>query len=141
MNKVAIVYWSGTGNTEQMAQAVAEGVKNAGGEANVLTCAEFDSAKLADYGAVAFGCPAMGAEQLEEGEFEPMFADLEGCSVRFLRLGLWPVAGRLVRTLQGRRRCDAGRTWRYGKRSTGRRCNRSLQRSGRKAGSLLSKVS
>ena len=63
MNKVAIVYWSGTGNTEQMAQAVAEGVKNAGGEADVLTCAEFDSAKLADYGAVAFGCPAMGAEQ------------------------------------------------------------------------------
>lgn len=61
MNKVAIVYWSGTGNTEQMAQAVAEGVKNAGGEADVLTCAEFDS-----------------AEQLEEGEFEPMFADLEG---------------------------------------------------------------
>lgn len=43
MNKVAIVYWSGTGNTEQMAQAVAEGVKNAGGEADVLTCAEFDS--------------------------------------------------------------------------------------------------
>ena len=40
MNKVAIVYWSGTGNTEQMAQAVAEGVKNAGGEADVLTCAE-----------------------------------------------------------------------------------------------------
>ena len=78
MNKVAIVYWSGTGNTEQMAQAVAEGVKNAGGEANVLTCAEFDSAKLADYGAVAFGCPAMGAEQLEESEFEPMFAALEG---------------------------------------------------------------
>ena len=77
MNKVAIVYWSGTGNTEQMAQAVAEGVKNAGGEANVLTCAEFDSAKLADYGAVAFGCPAMGAEQLEEGEFEPMFSSCE----------------------------------------------------------------
>ena len=137
MNKVAIVYWSGTGNTEQMAQAVAEGVKNAGGEADVLTCAEFDSAKLADYGAVAFGCPAMGAEQLEEGEFEPMFADLEG-SLSGVKVAL---AGRLVRTLQGRRRCDAVRTWRYGKRSTGRRCNRSLQRSGRKAGSLLSKVS
>ena len=78
MSKIAVIYWSGTGNTEQMAQAVAEGVKNAGGEADVLTCAEFDSAKLANYGAVAFGCPAMGAEQLEEGEFEPMFADLEG---------------------------------------------------------------
>ena len=73
MNKVAIVYWSGTGNTEQMAQAVAEGVKNAGGEADVLTCAEFDGAKLDDYGAVAFGCPAMGAEQLEDFEFEPLF--------------------------------------------------------------------
>ena len=79
MNKVAIVYWSGTGNTEQMAQAVAEGVKNAGGEADVLTCAEFDSAKLADYGAVAFGCPAMGSEVLEECEFEPMFS---GCKNR-----------------------------------------------------------
>ena len=79
MNKVAIVYWSGTGNTEQMAQAVAEGVKNAGGEADVLTCAEFDSAKLADYGVVAFGCPAMGSEVLEECEFEPMFS---GCKNR-----------------------------------------------------------
>ncbi len=62
MNKVAIVYWSGTGNTEQMAQAVAEGVKNAGGEADVLTCAEFDSAKLADYGAVAFRLPPLWAQ-------------------------------------------------------------------------------
>ena len=59
MNKVAIVYWSGTGNTEQMAQAVAEGVKNAGGEADVLTCAEFDSAKLADYGS-CFRLPRYG---------------------------------------------------------------------------------
>lgn len=78
MNKVAIVYWSGTGNTEQMAQAVAEGVKNAGGEAELLGPADFDASKLSAYGAVAFGCPAMGAEQLEEGEVEPMFADLEG---------------------------------------------------------------
>ena len=78
MNKVAIVYWSGTGNTEQMAQAVAEGVKNAGGEADVLTCAEFDSAKLADYGAVAFGCPAMGAEELEDSEFQPMWDEVKG---------------------------------------------------------------
>ena len=60
MNKVAIVIGVAQANTEQMAQAVAEGVKNAGGEADVLTCAEFDSAKLADYGAVAFGCPRYG---------------------------------------------------------------------------------
>lgn len=71
MNKVAIVYWSGTGNTEQMAQAVAEGVKNAGGEADVLTCAEFDSAKLADYGAVAFGCPAMAQSSWRKANLNP----------------------------------------------------------------------
>lgn len=148
MNKVAIVYWSGTGNTEQMAQAVAEGVKNAGGEANVLTCAEFDSAKLADYGAVAFGCPAMGAEQLEEGEFEPMFADLEG-SLSGVKVALFGSygwgSGQWLEDWCARCKEDGAvmqeETWRYGKRSTGRRCNRSLQRSGRKAGSLLSKVS
>ncbi len=71
MNKVAIVYWSGTGNTEQMAQAVAEGVKNAGGEADVLTCAEFDSAKLADYGAVAFGCPLWAQSSWRKANLNP----------------------------------------------------------------------
>ena len=77
MNKVAIVYWSGTGNTEKMAQCIAEGVRDAGGEAVLLGPGEFDAGKWSEYQAVAFGCPAMGAEQLEEGEFEPMFAQLE----------------------------------------------------------------
>lgn len=71
MNKVAIVYWSGTGNTEQMAQAVAEGVKNAGGEADVLTCAEFDSAKLADYGAVAFAAPLWAQSSWRKANLNP----------------------------------------------------------------------
>ena len=77
MNKVAIVYWSGTGNTEKMAQCIAEGVRDAGGEAVLLGPGEFDAGKWSEYQVVAFGCPAMGAEQLEEGEFEPMFAQLE----------------------------------------------------------------
>ena len=76
MSKVAVVYWSGTGNTEAMANAVLEGVKEAGAEGELLNCGEFDAAKVADYDAIAFGCPAMGDEVLEEGEFEPMF---EGC--------------------------------------------------------------
>ena len=75
MNKVAIVYWSGTGNTEAMAQAVAEG---AGGSAVLLAPADFGAADVAAYDVIAFGCPAMGAEQLEEGEFEPMFSAVEG---------------------------------------------------------------
>ena len=78
MSKIAVVYWSGTGNTEAMANFVAEGAVSAGAEAEVIPCADFSADKTAGYDAIAFGCPAMGAEQLEEGEFEPMFADLEG---------------------------------------------------------------
>ena len=78
MNHVAIVYWSGTGNTEKMAQCIAEGVQDAGGTAALLGPGDFSADNWNDYQAVAFGCPAMGAEQLEEGEFEPMFSALEG---------------------------------------------------------------
>ena len=78
MKKTAVVYWSSTGNTEAMAQAVLEGMKEAGAEAVLLTPDAVDVGALAGMDAIAFGCPAMGAEQLEEGEFEPMFADLEG---------------------------------------------------------------
>ncbi|MBQ7131930.1 MAG: flavodoxin [Oscillospiraceae bacterium] len=74
MSKVAVVYWSGTGNTEAMANAVAQGVKEKGGECNILTADAFDASMLDEYGAVAFGCPSMGAEELEDSEFEPMFS-------------------------------------------------------------------
>ena len=77
MNKIAIVYWSGTGNTEAMAKAIEEGVKEAGAEASVFTPGEFDSSKIPEFDAIAFGCPAMGAEVLEETEFDPMFTALE----------------------------------------------------------------
>ena len=78
MSKVAVVYWSGTGNTEAMAKAVEEGIKSAGGEAVLLSASTFDSAKLSEFDAVAFGCPAMGAEQLEEAEFQPMWDEVKG---------------------------------------------------------------
>ena len=74
MNKIAVVFWSGTGNTEAMAAAVAEG---AGPGAELIPAAAFDPAALANHDGFAFGCPSMGAEQLEEGEFEPMFAACE----------------------------------------------------------------
>ena len=71
--KTAVVYWSGTGNTEAMARAVAEGMTAAGAEAVLLTPAEVAPGDLNTYGAIAFGCPAMGSEVLEEMEFQPMF--------------------------------------------------------------------
>ena len=78
MSKIAVVYWSGTGNTEAMAEAVAEGAKNGGASAVLCTAAEFSAYMMDDFDAIAFGCPSMGAEQLEESEFEPMFQDCEG---------------------------------------------------------------
>ena len=71
--KTAVVYWSGTGNTEAMAQAVAEGMTAAGAEAALLTPDQVQPGDLNAYGAIAFGCPAMGSEVLEEMEFQPMF--------------------------------------------------------------------
>ena len=78
MSKVAVVYWSGTGNTETMADAVAAGAKEKGAEVSVLAATSFTAAQVADYDAIAFGCPAMGDEVLEESEFDPMFTDVEG---------------------------------------------------------------
>lgn len=77
MSKIAVVYWSGTGNTEAMAAAVADGAKNRGAEVAMLTASEFGADQTADYDAIAFGCPAMGSETLEEDEFEPMFSSCE----------------------------------------------------------------
>ena len=77
MSKIAVVYWSGTGNTEAMAEAVLEGAKGAGAEAEIFKAAEFDTSTVENYDAIAFGCPSMGSEQLEEDEFEPMFKACE----------------------------------------------------------------
>ena len=66
MSKVAVVYWSGTGNTEAMAMAVAEGAKGKGAEVSVITAAEFSPEQVGEYSAIAFGCPSMGSEQREE---------------------------------------------------------------------------
>ena len=73
MSKVAVVFWSATGNTEAMADAVAAGAEQAGAEVSKFTSAEFGVADIANFDGIAFGCPAMGAEVLEEDEFQPMW--------------------------------------------------------------------
>ena len=77
MSKVAVVYWSSTGNTESMANAVAEGAKAAGAEVTTFESSDFSADKVDEFDAIAFGCPAMGDEVLEEDEFEPMFSSCE----------------------------------------------------------------
>lgn len=78
MKKTAIIYWSGTGNTAAMAQYVADGVREAGGEADLFTSDAFHEELAAGYEKLAFGCPSMGSEVLEESEFEPMFDQVKG---------------------------------------------------------------
>ncbi len=88
MAKIAVVYYSMTGNTETMAEKVAEGARAKGAEVSVFTAGEFNSGLVGDFDAIAFGCSAYGAEQLEEGEFEPMFNEVEP-SLAGKKLGLF----------------------------------------------------
>ena len=78
MKKIAVVFWSGTGNTEAMAKAVAKGAQAAGASVTQYDAASFSPGLMDGYGAIAFGCPAMGSEMLEDSEFEPMFENCKG---------------------------------------------------------------
>ena len=77
MRKIAVIYWSGTGNTQMMAEAVTEGAKGAGADVSLVIVSQISAADAAGYDALALGCPAMGGEVLEESEFEPFFTELE----------------------------------------------------------------
>lgn len=75
--KISIVYWTQTGNTEMMANAAAEGAKEAGADVELLNVADATS-DILNSDAILFGCPAMGNEELDDGEFEPFFSAVEG---------------------------------------------------------------
>ncbi len=77
MENIAIIYWSGTGNTESMANAIAEGISAAGGTAAVMSVEQCSPDQVNTYSKIAFGCPSMGDEVLEESEFEPFFEQVE----------------------------------------------------------------
>lgn len=78
MSKVAVVYWTGSGNTEEMAAAVAEGAETKGATVEQILAADFSLSAAEEYNAYAFGCPAMGAEELEDSEFQPMWDEVKG---------------------------------------------------------------
>ena len=78
MAKVAVVYWSGTGNTEAMKDLVVKGITEAGGEADEFMPWDFDESKVDEYENFAFGCPAMGDEELETEDFQPMWDAIKG---------------------------------------------------------------
>lgn len=77
MSKIAVVYWSGTGNTEEMAKAVVKGANDAGAQAELFTADSFDASQMDSFDGIALGCPAMGAEELEDGEFLPMYESIK----------------------------------------------------------------
>lgn len=78
MDKIYVVYWSQSGNTQAMAEAIGKGITDAGKEAAVVFVGEASIDELKNAKCFALGCPAMGAEVLEEGEMEPFVCDLEG---------------------------------------------------------------
>jgi len=78
MKNAAVIYWSGTGNTEAMAKAVLKGMRTVSPGAEIYTPGDVNAALVAALDAVALGCPAMGSEMLEEGEFAPMFDEIKG---------------------------------------------------------------
>ena len=78
MSKIKVVYWSSTGNTEAMAEAIARGIESTGGEAQLLEADNVSASDFDDDQVFALGCPAMGAEELEDSVVEPLVADLEG---------------------------------------------------------------
>ena len=77
MEKVSIVYWSQTGNTEAMANMLASGVEEAGASAQVIEVSDASASDLLSQAGVALGCPAMGAEELEDSVFEPFISEIE----------------------------------------------------------------
>lgn len=77
MDKINVIYWSQTGNTEEMAKAIAKGIESAGKEVAVLSVNEANLDELKDEKVFALGCPAMGAEMLEEAEMEPFVCEVE----------------------------------------------------------------
>ncbi len=99
---ISVVYWSGTGNTQAMAEAVAEGIKAAGQEAELLEVGNADAATVAAGNAFALGCPSMGAEQLEESRDGAVYRGARATGVRKEQSSLFGSYG------WGRRRMDAG---------------------------------
>lgn len=77
MSTIAIVYWSGSGNTEKMAEAICTGIKTAGMTAELFSVERFSLENAVVYDGFAFGCPSMGSEVLEESVFEPFFVAME----------------------------------------------------------------
>lgn len=77
MSKIGVFYWSGSGNTEKMAESIVEGLKKAGAEYDVFNISE-GAGDVSAYEKLIFGCPSMGSEVLEEAEFEPFFEEAEG---------------------------------------------------------------
>lgn len=73
-----IIYWSGTGNTEAMANLILEGVKEAGAVGELINISTTDVDSIANEEVVVLGCPCMGDEELEDGEFLPFLESIEG---------------------------------------------------------------
>ncbi len=102
MEKAAVIYWSGSGNTEAMANEICDGIKAGGMDCELYNVSDFKG-NIADYSKIALGCPAMGDEVLEESEFEPFYSSINISGKKIAIFGSYEVLSmgpkRLVLTL------------------------------------------
>lgn len=114
MEKAAVIYWSATGNTEAMAEAIADAIRKRGVDTDLFTVSELRGKTLGEYTRLAFGCPSMGAEVLEESEFEPFFTQIEhslaGMKVALFGSYGWG-SGEWMRDWEARVRNDGARLY------------------------------
>jgi len=89
MKKISIIYWSGTGNTQKMAEAIADGAREGGNEVKLLSVDNAEKEYVLNSDVIAFGCPAMGCEQLEESEMEPFISEIEKENIRGKHIALF----------------------------------------------------
>lgn len=82
MSKISVIYWSGTGNTQMMAEALAEELQKNGSDVKLLSVDQASKEDVLSADAVALGCPSMGCEVLEESEMEPFVTEIEKDSVK-----------------------------------------------------------
>lgn len=70
--KIGIIYWSGTGRTEAIAEVLKSAAEAKGHAVDASSVEDF-SGTIGIYDAIFLGCSSQGAEELEEDVFAPFY--------------------------------------------------------------------
>ncbi|MBK1809651.1 flavodoxin [Clostridium sp. YIM B02505] len=77
MSKVTIIYYSGTGNTEKMAELISSALSEHNSVVSLLQVSSASKSDIEDSDVIIFGSPSMGNEVIEETEMEPFIESIK----------------------------------------------------------------